>query len=490
MRRGTAALGALLLVAACNSTTRQGVDAAATIPRGDDAPLVDGRSASASAAGTPRTDAVDGAPIPSTGVPAPGSDPATTRATAPGAASDPIGDAAPDAAEVVVGIHLGDNRSAAGQFGVAELPDIEPQDVQHLVDWVNANGGLGGRPIRALYHRSDPMIGSFDAQAQQACAALVEDGGAQVVISNALTPSTTLLECLAGHGVALVWELHMALLTRSTTQRYGDLLYRPSQIDGDRLGAVIDRFAATGFLTPERRVGILHYDTPDDRFVAEQVFAPALARNGIAVTEAIGLRRPDSAGAAGELAVAAGNAVLRFRNAGVDVVLFVPTGGAVPLLFLPAAASQGYRPAYALTSLDAPDFLRTNFGPEQLRTSRVVGWLPDLDIPDERDDRPRSGAYGLCRDIVDEVGLAYNAFLLPHCEALFFLQRTTSGTGDVSPAGLGSAVSALGAGFDSPRTFGTRFDRSQHDGASIARDLAYDEACQCFAYDGQPFGVP
>ena len=103
------------------------------------------------------------------------------------------------------------------------------------------------------------------------------------------------------------------------------------------------------------------------------MFKPALAAHGLKVLEEAAVREPESAARAGDTAAEASSVALRFRQRGITHVLFVPSGGAIPLLFLAAAESQGFRPKYGFSSLDAPYFVRDSVPREQLNGAVGVG---------------------------------------------------------------------------------------------------------------------
>ena len=58
-------------------------------------------------------------------------------------------------------------------FNLADAGDLEAQ-VQALEDWVNANGGVGGRPLDAIYRRYDPANDSPAAE-EQLCNEITQD---------------------------------------------------------------------------------------------------------------------------------------------------------------------------------------------------------------------------------------------------------------------------------------------------------------------------
>jgi hypothetical protein len=178
----------------------------------------------------------------------------------------------------------------------------------------------------------------------------------------------------------------------------------------------------------------------------------------------------------------ASSAVLEFKQKGVTHVLFVPSGGAIPLVFLPNAASQGWYPKYAFTTQDAPDFIAQNFPAQQLAESMSVGWAPDLD----GDTPPRNASFHRCQDALRQAGLPWDDNIQPFCDAFSFLHASLGTSGGVSIARLDSGAEALGTSFESPYVFGTRFIPGHHDGPAEARLMRYDAEVSRFVYTGAP----
>ena len=385
---------------------------------------------------------------------------------------------------VLVGINLGDNESTGAQFGVAGLPDVSTQEIDAIVRQVNASGGLAGHPIDPVYHKTDPLDGSFDVQNQETCAAFTEDEHVEIVLANALSPSKVLMHCLADKRVPLVWELHMMQITNAESTSFANYLYRPSMPNVERQGFVIDGLQRSGFFAKGAKVGILRWDLPEFERLSEKVFRPRLRAHGVNVVAEYRIDMPQTSTQAANAAGQASSAVLEFRQKGVTHVLFVPSGGAIPLVFLPAAASQGYYPPYGMASTDAPWFLAQNFPEEQLRDSHVVGWAPLLDGDQ---DVVRTASYRRCRAALATAKLTWDPYLEPFCDGLYFMQQALRDAPAVSVGSLRSGAERIGSSFESPYVFRTRFG-PRHDGPMQARILRYDTSKGHFVYRGAPFG--
>jgi hypothetical protein len=400
-----------------------------------------------------------------------------------GSASDVPSAAArpPTGGTVKIGVHLSANAAAASAFGVA-LPEHSPAKVDAVVKWINAHGGIGGRRVQAVYHTTDPLQGSFDQQAQEACTDLTQDQKVAFAISAAQVYRDSLPACFAKNRTPLVWDVFYPTERNVVPATY---LYRPAQPHTDRLGFVIDGLARHGFFKGAR-IGIVRYDSTKAKAISDGVLKPALKRHGLTVQSEFAVREPDSAAQAGDTAAAASNGVLRFRQQRITHVLFVPSGGAIPLLYLAAAESQGYRPRYAFTSLDAPYFVRDSVPASQLRGAAGVGWGPTVDLgPERREAQGFSSGSRLCAEIAKGAGYGADEAPYSYCNMLFFLKAALDGVPDMTSAALANAVGQA-TGYASSLTFGTRFARGRHDGTAKARVFVWGDD---WTYVGTTFPV-
>lgn len=390
--------------------------------------------------------------------------------------------------KVQIGIHLSENGQAASEFGVARLPVSGRQEVEAVVKWINANGGMGGKEVEPVFHTSDPLAAPFDALAESACRNFTEDHKVFAVVDDALVPSRNMAACLARHNTPLVWTYEI-LLTQEFMNQYADYLYMPQAIEWQRFGVHIDHLASQGYFEGGK-VGLVRYDNGTQEAYARQVIEPALKRNGIPLADEGVVSEPKSAGEAGAVSGQASNIILRFRQAGVNRVLFVPTGAALPLLFMAAAEGQGYRPRYGLTSFDPPGFLAANFGPSQLSGSVVTAWLPTGDLPTEIDHTKYVPAARRCDDAVKAGGFQSGGPIVAYCEGLFLLKDALDRDPTFTVPGFRKTIEAFGTSFADPRTFGSRFGPGRHDGATQVTTALYDAGCGCYQYTGGKMTAP
>lgn len=488
----TSVIAGLLLAGACSSTTREGVgvrssgntaNTATDVAIGDRAPTEGGP---APATGEAAVDPVTGAPTRAgTGG---RSAAAISGRTAGGAAGGPANQTtrAPGVApggELKIGIHVSEDLQAAyAAFGAQGAEgDIRPA-IEKVIAWINERGGFGGRKVLPVFHGSDALNGSFDSQAQAACARFTEDDPVFAVVSGAVLPTANLPDCMAKKRTPLVWNYHY-LVDRPMWERYLPYLYMPFSISGDRLATVYaDELVAAGFFSAGARAAIIRYDNPQHTRFATTQLRPRLQQRGVNVVEDIAMRQPPSAAAAGDTAAQIGNAILRLRGSQVSHVVFVPSGGAVPFIFMNEAESQGYRPRYGMNSLDIPYFVSDQAPTAQLAGAIAIGWSPASDT--RREQQPLSGPRDLCYQLTN------SQTAQRFCDGLFFLKAALDRHPATDAAGLQVAVEGLGGAFDPVFSLGTHFSPGRHDGASAIRVVAYDSRCQCFQYTGavKPIG--
>ena len=471
-------LAATLVAAGCNSTTRLEAGSRSGEARGAGG-VTASEELGVVSADAPAPDAVASSP-------AADASPGGSRRAAATAAAAASGATTTSRAEpgriqpggaVAIGIHVSEDLQAAyAAFGARGAEgDLRPA-IDAVVKWINEHGGMGGRQVTAVYHGSDALNGSFDAQAEAACSFFTEDQPVFAVVSGAVLPSANLPDCMAKKKTPLVWNYHY-LVDQAMWDRYRQYLYMPFAFSAERLGPVYaDELVAAGFFGSGARVGIVRYDNPQHRRFSETLLRPRLRDRGVNVVEEIALRQPPSAAAAGDTAAQIGNGILRLRGANVSHVVFVPSGGAVPFIFMNEAEGQRYRPRYAMNTLDIPYFVSDQAPASQLDKAIAIGWSPASDT--RRPQTPLNDPRKLCYDLTN----SHSAHRF--CDGLFFLKAALDRQPVVDVATLQAAVEGMGTAFDPVFSLATRFAPGRHDGASAIRVVAYNVGCECFEYTG------
>ena len=379
---------------------------------------------------------------------------------------------------VKIGIHISTDLSAAyTAFGAKNPPGDVTPGVQAIVEWINAHGGMHGRKVEAIFHSSDPLRGSFDSEAEAACADLVDDKHVFAAISGAVLPTVVTPDCFAKKHVPLVWNYHF-FVDGPMWSRWMPYLYMPFSASADRMGFYVDQLAANHYFAADARVALVRYDVPEQARFASQVLRPRLAAHKVNVVDEIAVSRPPSASGAADTASQLSSAILKMRTDGVTHVVFVPTGGAVPFVFMSEAEGQGFRPRYAMNSLDIPVFVAEQAPASQLHGSLVIGWSPPSDVEYAQEPTPKNEWRQRCHDLANIASMAR------YCDGLFFLKAALDRATTFSAAGLQEAVEGMGASFAPVFSIADRFGRNRHDGASAVRLVSYDDGCSCFQYTG------
>ena len=354
------------------------------------------------------------------------------------------------------------------------------KQVDAVVSWIRANGGLAGRRIQVLEHAVDLSDGSNDAIQNKACVAMAEDLKVHFVVT-VLGSLRTLTSCLAKHGIGVLAD--NATVDDKFRARYEATLASPSETAPGRLMTMlVDHLVQRGWLTKASKIGIMARDNTDGHAVVEQYLKPALRRQGLqeVITEYVDDQKGD--GGSNQSA----SAVLRFRSQGVD--RFIPAFYS-PVYFMIAAERQGYRPAYTVSSNDGPGALVESLAPpNQLENAVGMGWQPYMDIGKGKKPGPVSARETLCFQLMQKAGQGANStlvkgFQVQICDLLFYLKELSDRKPDLPRDLLTSGRKALGSTYVSPATY--RVDVSKRtDGMAGFRPLAYLESCECFQYVG------
>jgi hypothetical protein len=252
----------------------------------------------------------------------------------------------------------------------------------------------------------------------------------------------------------------------------------PFSVNASRMGFYIDQLAANNYFAPSAKVAIVRYDVPEHARLVNQVLRPRLTAHNVNVVDEVAVSRPPAATGAADTANQLSSAILRMRAENVTHVLFVPTGGAVPFIFMSEAEGQGFRPRYAMNTLDIPYFVADQASSNQLHGALAIGWSPGSDTHHEQDPTPVTPNRALCYSITKTNDATR------YCDGLFFLKAAMDRATEFSAAGLRASVEGLGSSFDPVFSLQDKFGPNLHDGASAVRLVAYDDACSCFAYKG------
>jgi hypothetical protein len=397
------------------------------------------------------------------------------------------------ASEVRIGFQVAEDLQAgfAAVGAGGDAPD-ERRIITALVEWANENGGFAGRKVVPVFHGTSALSGTWASQAQAACATFTEDNEVFAVVSSTVGGSDAMLACTASKRVPLI-EQNLWVFDQVYWDQFAGWLYQPAKMRADRWAhAYADGLARAGFFG-DGVLGIVRFDAPVFTRVTDGVVKPALSRHGVKVAAEAILSTPQSVSDFGRMNAEISNALVRFRSAGVNRVMFMENAGILPFFWMPAAESQSYRPRYGLASNSIPATMQGQAPAAQLSGALGVGWTPPNDVGNNPEHFPPNPASDQCRAILAAKGMPPHwAGFYTHsgCEAIFFLRAALEHVAEFSPAGFRAAVESLGTGYRGPFGLANRFGPGRHDGGAKAQIIAFDDACTCFAYRGQAWEAP
>ena len=483
----------VLLASSCNSTTRltqkRGPSGGFAVAGGNSGIVGSGTTggeAGQTSGSTPGASSYDAGGLAGparTASSNPGAAQAKTSATGPGAAIA-MGQGV-TAKEILIGVETAKDINAATAAVGAKTDNPNESDVaKAVIDYINKNGGIAGRQVRAVYHEKDATQGSWEQHAAAACSAFTEDNHVFAAIDSSVGGNDSLASCLAQRGVPLM-ETDFWPFDAEAYRRLGHFLYQPDRMIPDRaMAAYVDGLVSMGYFDNGAKVGLIEFDAaPFQRMAA--AIKSRLAYHHLALTDEQTTVTPHGVTDFGELGGQISNAIVSFRSKGVNHVLFDEYAGQLPFLFLKAADGQGYYPRYGFNSISRANTQASQASTASMTGAVNVGWLPTDDASETVEYR--KGAFATCMSIAKSAGVGggpsgQRLYMSLFCDALFFLKASLDKATALTPAGLEDAVNRLGRSFDSPNTYETNFFPGRHDGAAAVRYTKYDTGCTCMLY--------
>ncbi|HVT65109.1 MAG TPA: hypothetical protein VHD81_08140 [Mycobacteriales bacterium] len=392
--------------------------------------------------------------------------------------SVPLTKAGSGSGPVRVGVlYVGGATALANSLGIKGLSTGDPAaQSKAIANYINAHGGLAGRKISLFYGviNASAAASNVESAYGAACAKLVQDDKVTYVVSY-VNLTAARLACYAKKGVTVIDD--QSGIPDTTGGANANTFAAPGELAlGRAAGALVDDLWRRGWLTSKSKVGIFTWDSPDGHLFASRYLIPALARHGLQPAAAAFVSNSGSA-------ANQGGTVLKFRSSGVDRVIPI---AASPLFLMESAQTQGYYPAYAVTSTWGPGALIESAAPkQQLRNAAGIGWDKYLDIGAGKMPPAVSSNETLCFRIMKAAGqgssdTTVKTFQTALCNVMLFLQAASDKFG----LGPGTLQLARQAGFVFPPAdaFAIKMAVGRFDGVGAYRDIAYQTGCSCFQY--------
>ena len=401
-----------------------------------------------------------------------------------------------DTSPLKIGLVYNDNSGTEAALGATSTDVNAKRAAQALVRGINAKGGLAGRKLEAIEYSWNTQDADYATDAAEACATFTEDNHVSVVLDGGFGTVAGFRDCLQKHGVL---DITHAVEDDRVGSSRAPLHYNTFNMTPDRAySATLNGLTATRYLTKSSQFGILVEQCPHLLRAYDNTIKPLVTRLGMKTPLVRTIECTTGFTSAGNDAAPVSSAVLAFRQAGVDRVMFVSDYETVALLlFANAASSQSYQPGYALTSNAQAEYIRQNLNDSrQWAGLNGVGWAPSFDVADEH--VAPTATERRCLQLAQAGGVQAQDYLsqgivLLECSTFLLLEAALLRTsGASSPAALQSAINGIGSSFAGPGLIGggTTFSSSRRDGPDMVRVFGYDANRQVVAYRGAITKVP
>lgn len=390
-----------------------------------------------------------------------------------------------DAVTVVfVGTDLTKTANLTG-FNTASAGDPVRQ-MRALESHVNANGGIAGRRMRAIFRNYEASDDSPAAE-EKLCNQITQDDRAfAVVLTGQLQANAR--PCYAQRRT-LVLDATLITIDQATNERYAPYLFAPAYpAYDDFVRAYLPALAAQGFFDGARQAGIVAVDAPANRAMYEQHVVPYLKQREITPTVAW----IDSTDL-GTLNTGLNQAAVDLRAKRVERVFFLG-GTRLASFFLTSASAQGFTARYGISSYDNPSFLIGNpdIIPREALTGAVgIGFNPSQDVADREYAFPATDAERTCLGIFAAAGESFGTrenarVAFPYCDAVLLLQTGAKDLGaDLNAHRWLAAVGRLDTQFQPATGFSGRLGPDRFAASNGYRAFGYDSGCSCFTYRGE-----
>jgi hypothetical protein len=398
--------------------------------------------------------------------------PATATGVGPGVTADTV-------KVVFVGVDLQRTSQLTG-FRSVDAGDPQAQ-VKALETWVNANGGIAGRRMQAVFRNYEASNDSPAAE-EKLCNQVTQDDQAFAVVLTGQFQSNA-RPCYAQRRT-LMLDATLVATDRQTYEQLAPYLWAASYPAYDEfVTAFLHTLSDRRFFTGS--VGVVAADTPSNRAVFDKVVAPYL-REAKVTPNVAWIDTTDL----GTLNAGLNQSAISFRSKAIGQVMFL--GGArMASFFLTAAAAQDFTARYAISSFDNPSFLVNNpatIPQAALKDMIGIGFNPSQDVPDTKYAFPATDAERACVAIFTAAGQTFKTrenarVALTYCDAALLLHAGARNLGaDLNATAWAAAARSLGRGFRPSTGFSGLLGAGRFSAANGYRVLGYDQGCGCFAY--------
>ena len=369
--------------------------------------------------------------------------------------------------------------------------DVATRNMNALVAYANAHGGVGGRKISAVGQKSEATSQQADRLAL--CKHITEDLKAQVLLDANQYLSEEGWACYAQHKTDY-WGTVTAT-DQAFLGKYAPYVATTWLAEDRSMRAAARGGQAVGYFQGGK-VGVLLSDVPTSHRLAEQVLKPELAKVGVTDVTYRYISNDTGGGQTSQT----NSAVLAFQSAGINRILFFHNI-VVYLAFTNQSQSQGYSPRYLFTDYQGMTGVAAFYG-KGAQNANSVGVSSSASFVVENNSTKSTDTtkpyvraemtpgQRNCLDILSkQTGKNYYdpnasgdslATWAYYCDEFFAWWNAAKIVGSGwTPGLLGQGLHALGKSYQSTVQHTTDFSTA-FDGASSFRAGKYDGTCSCY----------
>ncbi|MEV6342787.1 hypothetical protein [Actinoplanes sp. NPDC051851] len=395
-------------------------------------------------------------------------------------------------ADAVTVVFIGTDLTRTASMTGFKQPNVgkPAEQVKALEAYVNANGGIAGRKLEAVYREYEASEDSPAAETTL-CSKITQDDRAFAVVLTGQLQSNA-RPCYAQRQT-LMLDATLVADDSATFTRLQPYLWSATFPEYGRFAtSFLKVLAAQKFFEGRDRAGLVAADTPANHAVYDDIVVPTLKAAGVTVT----VSWIDTTSLS-SLNNGLSQAAVNFRGKKIDRVFFL--GGArIAPFFMTTANAQSFTARYGISTFDSPSFMSANPGlipPAALKDMVGIGFAPGYDVPDSQLSFPDTDAEKNCQKIYADAGITFAArenarVAFAYCDAALLLQAAAKDLGaNLNAAAWGTAAQTLGSSYQTAAGFGGEIGAGGHSAGTGYRVLTYDSACPCFTYEGPVTGL-
>lgn len=359
------------------------------------------------------------------------------------------------------------------------------REAKGVAAYINANGGIAGRHLNVVYFRGLDKPVSRSAQGVSACDFFTETNHVFAVLDPGSPPPSAMVTCLAAHNTPLV-SANDAVPNQAYYNQYRNIYYSPEGMALNQIAvSYVQGLKSEGFFSSAgAKYGVITANVPLWETVTKTNLLPALSKIGVkplAVEYVAGLN-------VSGFAVHMPSVVLRFKQLGINHVLWIEHGSGIGINFIQDAASQKYFPTEGIYSYNYPRILRINHSAADLANTEGIGFIQYDDVASAQMP-PYNASMKQCLSIMHKIGetkfapqdlYTYGGW----CDTYFFTQAAAQKAPTFTTTGFREGVDSLGTSWQSAVSQYTSFGPGKHWGVDGYRLLKFEMSCKCYQYTG------